>query len=53
MSSQEQFKQNRLYFRAVEYLKKLHENGLITKVQMRIGNRYYADYYNSSVRIFI
>ncbi len=44
---------NRMYYRAVEYVRQLYEKGLITKNEMRKANRYYANYFQSSIRIFV
>lgn len=53
MTSQEQCLQNRMYYRAVEYIRMLYEKGLITKEEMRKANRYYANYFNATIHIFI
>ncbi len=53
MSSEKQYRNNKMYYRAVAYLKMLYSKGLITKEEMRKGNRYYADYFESNIRIFV
>lgn len=53
MENKQNSSNNRMYYRAVNFLKMLYEKGLITKEEMRKGNRYYAKYFESDIRIFV
>ena len=53
MDSKQKYSNNRMYYRAVTFLKVLYDKGLISKEEMRKGNRYYADYFESDIRIFV
>ncbi len=53
MSAEEKYRNNQKYLRAVNYMKRLFETGLITKEQMRKAIRYYAELFEPSVRIFL
>ncbi len=53
MSSQEQFDRNRNYYLAVQYLLKLLESGVIDRTQLRKANRYFADKFEATMRIFV
>lgn len=53
MTSEMQCQQNRLYYRAVEYVRQLYENGLITRNEMRKANCFYAKHFQSSILIFV
>ena len=48
MSSQEEFDRHRNY-----YLIKLRDSGVINRVQLRKGNRYFAERFEATIRIFI
>lgn len=53
MGSQEQFDHNRKYYFAVQYLLRLLESGTIDRVQLRKANRYFADKFEATMRIFV
>ena len=53
MSSQEEFDRNRKYYLAIQYLIKLRDSGVIDRVQLRKGNRYFAERFEATIRIFI
>ena len=52
MRSQEEFDRNRKYYLAVQYLKLL-EWGTIDRTQLRKANRYFADKFEATMRIFV
>ena len=52
MSSQEEFDRNRKCHRAVQYLMNLLECGTTNRPQLRRANRYNADKFKSTMRIF-
>ncbi len=51
--SKELFKRNREFFRAYTYVKKLYEAGALTRDQTRRAIRYFADYFDAPMRLFI
>ena len=53
MTSEMQCQKNRMYYRAVEYVRQLYEKGLISRTEMRKANRYYAKYFQASILIFV
>lgn len=53
MSAHEEYDRNRKYYLAVQYLMKLLDNGAITRSQLRRANRYYAEKFDVSMRIFV
>ena len=53
MSSQEEFDHNRNYYLAVQYLLKLLERGSIDRTHFRKANRYFADKFETTMRIFV
>jgi len=53
MSSQEEYDRNRKYYLAVQYLLKLLECGTIDRNQLRKANRYFADKFEATMRIFV
>ena len=53
MSAQEEFNRNRKYYLAIQYLLKLLENGTIDRSQFRKANRYFADKFEATMRIFV
>ena len=53
MSSQEEFDRNRKYYLAVQYLIKLKDSGVINRVQLRKGNRYFAEKFEATMRLFV
>ncbi len=53
MSSQEEFDRNRKYYLAIQYLIKLRDSGVIDRVQLRKGNRCFAERFEATIRIFV
>lgn len=53
MSAEERYQNNQQFLRAVTYVKGLFQKGAITKEQMRKAIRYYAEKFDSSIRIFL
>lgn len=53
MSAQEEYDRNRKYYLAVQYLMKLLDNGVINRNQLRRANRYFAEKFDVTMRIFI
>ncbi len=53
MISQEEFDRNRKYYLAIQYLIKLRDSGVIDRVQLRKGNRYFAERFEATIRIFV
>lgn len=53
MSAQEEYDRNRKYYLAVQYLLKLLDCGVINRNQLRRANRYYAEKFDVSMRIFV
>lgn len=53
MSSEEEFDRNRKYYLAVQYLIKLRERGVIDRIQLRKGNRYFAEKFEATMRLFV
>ena len=53
MSSEEVFDRNRKYYLAVQYLIKLKDRGVINRVQLRKGNRYFAAKFEATMRLFV
>lgn len=53
MSAQEEFDRNRKYYLAVQYLLKLLDCGIIDRTQLRKANRYFADKFEATMRIFV
>lgn len=53
MSAQEEYDRNRKYYLAVQYLKKLLDSGTINRNQLRRANRYFAEKFDVTMRIFI
>lgn len=53
MSAEERYCNNQKYLRAVFYMKRLFEKGIISKEQMRKAIRYFAEIFEPTIRIFI
>lgn len=53
MSAQEEYDRNRKYYLAVQYLMKLLDKGVINRNQLRRANRYFAEKFDVTMRIFI
>ena len=53
MNAEERYHNNQQYLRATSYMKRMFDTGLITKEQMRKAIRYYAEKFDSSIRIFL
>ena len=53
MSAQEEYKRNQKYYLAVQYLLKLLNSGAINHNQLRRANRYFAEKFDVTMRIFV
>ena len=53
MSAQEEYERNRKYYIAVQYLMKLLDSGAINRNQLRRANRYFAEKFDVTMRIFV
>jgi len=51
--SQDTYKQNAQYYRAYNYVKYLYEAGVLNRAQTRKALRYFADYFDASIRLFL
>lgn len=51
--SQDTYKRNAQYYRVYNYLKNLYEAGVLSRVQTRKALRYFADYFDAPMRLFL
>ena len=51
--SQDTYKRNAQYFRVYNYLKNLYETGVLSRAQTRKALRYFADYFDAPMRLFL
>ena len=51
--SQDTYKRNAQYYRVYNYLKYLYETGVLSRAQTRKALRYFADYFDAPMRLFL
>lgn len=51
--SQDTYKRNAQYYRVYNYLKNLYETGVLSKAQTRKALRYFAEYFDAPMRLFL
>lgn len=51
--SQDTYRRNAQYYRAYNYLKNLYETGVLSRAQTRKALRYFADYFDAPMRLFL
>lgn len=47
------YKRNAQYYRVYNYLKSLYETGVLSRAQTRKALRYFAEYFDAPMRLFI
>ena len=51
--SQDTYKRNAQYCRVYNYLKNLYETGVLSRAQTRKALRYFAEYFDAPMRLFL
>lgn len=47
------YKRNAQYYRVYNYLKNLYETGILSRAQTRKALRFFADYFDAPMRLFL
>ncbi len=51
--SQDTYKRNAQYYRVFNYLKNLYETGVLSRAQTRKALRFFAEYFDAPMRLFL
>lgn len=51
--SQDTYKRNAQYYRVYNYLKNMYEAGVLSRAQTRKALRYFAEYFDAPMRLFL
>ena len=51
--SQDTYKRNAQYYRVYNYLKNMYDAGVLNRAQVRKALRYFAEYFDAPMRLFL
>ena len=51
--SQDTYKRNAQYYRVYNYLKNMYDAGVLSRAQVRKALRFFADYFDAPMRLFL